>query len=91
MAPQAQFIIQDSDDQTTAALFQRHRAWQPDSLPATVGGEGCDCVLEGCTGTLFTLVEDESDNKIKCRQRQWKSASMASCPSLDNFSAVGTR
>ena len=28
MAPQAQFIIQDSDDQTTAALFQRHRAWR---------------------------------------------------------------
>ncbi|HQC52653.1 MAG TPA: hypothetical protein PLE92_05925 [Lentisphaeria bacterium] len=65
MATQAQFIIQGSDDdQTAAALFQRHRAWQPACLPATVGGEGCDCVLEGCAGTLFTLAEDGA-GKVK--------------------------
>ncbi len=65
MATQAQFIIQGSDDdQTAAALFQRHRAWQPACLPATVGGEGCDCVLEGYAGTLFTLAEDGA-GKVK--------------------------
>ena len=93
MAPQAQFIIQDSDAQTTAALFRRHRAWQPDSLPATVGGEGCDCVLEGCTGTLFTLVEDEADKKIKLLPAPKVEISIngASCPSLGQLLRSGDK
>ncbi|HOG50093.1 MAG TPA: hypothetical protein PKY10_05850 [Lentisphaeria bacterium] len=82
MATQAQLIIQGNDDQTAAALFQRHRAWQPDSLPATVGGKGCDCVLEGCTGTLFTIVEDEGDKvKLMPAPKAEISINSAPCPS----------
>lgn len=60
MATQAQLIIQDGDG-TRATLFQRRRVWRPERLPATAGGDGCDCVLPGADGVLFTLAEDGSD------------------------------
>ncbi len=60
MATQAQFIIQ-ADGQTATALLQRHRVWRPACLPATAGGEGCDCVLDGAAVMLFTLEKNGAD------------------------------